>query len=139
MSTPTHGAQHKIAVKSASDVDESDDFAAQSFDLEVTREVVESHKLGDPDPQYLVSGKKGVSGSFSREWVSGDPGALGSRFEEAVQAGTEVWFGHYPEGDAAPEMQVNKAKCESWRLTGGLDGTLKEAVAYKGKTLTVTV
>ena len=139
MSTPTHGVQHKIAVKNASDVDVNDAFDAQEFDVGLDREQEESYKLGDPDPQYIVSGKKTVTGEFSREWVSGDPGALGERFDEAVDSGTEMWIGHYPEGDASPEIKVNNAKAESWRLRGGLDGTVKETVRYKGKTLAVSV
>lgn len=138
MSTPTHGVQHKMAVKNASDVDINDEFSSQEFDVGLNREQNESYKLGDPDPQYIISGKKTVDGEFTREWLKTDPGALGKRFDEAVDGGTEFWIAHYPEGDADPEVKVNNAKAESWRLRGGLDGTAKETVRYKGKTLAVT-
>lgn len=138
MSEPTHGVQHVIAVKNASTVAVTDAFPAQSFEVNANREQQESYQLGSPDVQKIHSGKKSNSGSFEREWISTDPGALAARFEEALDAGTEIWIAQYPEGDAAPEVKNNEAKIETWNLSGNLDGTVKERVGYKFKSLAIT-
>lgn len=135
MSVPQHGVSHLLAVKNSSGVAFGDAGSVKEFELTQDREVIERYEIGDPDPKQLVSGKKSVSGSFGMDWVSGSYSAVGSTLLVAVQAGTEVWVGHYPEGDVSPAIKANNAKFESWTLRGTIDGILENEVSYKAKTI----
>lgn len=136
MSVPTHGVQHLLAVKNSVGVAYTDAASVKEFELSAERETIERYEIGSPDPQQLVSGKKSFAGSWTYDWISGSYGAVASTLLVALEAGTEIWVGHYPEGDVAPYFRGDNAKLESWTLRGGIDGILENEVSYKAKGIT---
>ena len=130
------GTQHKVAMKNASDVAVTDADDVETFDLSQTRDQEERHAMGDPDVKEIKAGKmNAATGSIQRDYETGNFSALGSTPLAAMQAGTEAWVGHYPEGDAAPVIKANAVKISSWSLKGTINGLLKESFSYKGKTI----
>ena len=124
---------HLLAVKNSSGVAYTDADSVKEFELSAEREVIERYEIGDPDPQQLISGKKSFAGSWTYDWTDGNYSAVGATLLAALEAGTDIWVGHYPEGDATPFFKADNAKLESWTLRGGIDGLLELDLSYKAK------
>lgn len=137
MSVPQHGVSHLLAVKNSSGVAFTDADSVREFELSAEREQIERYEIGNPDPQQLVSGKKSFAGSWVWDWTSGNYSAISVTLLAALEAGTEVWVGIYPEGDAAPYFRADNAKLENWTLRGGIDGLLENEISYKALGITV--
>lgn len=133
-----HGSQAKFAMKTDNTVASSDAQGGLTYSMEQDGGVHSVHETGDRDPQEIKEGKIEIDGEFERDYESGNYSAVGSTLQQALESGTEVFPAIFPEGDASPKILMNNAKIGHWRISVDLDGEVKEAVRYKGKTIDIS-
>jgi len=136
----SHGVEQKFSGKASAPAytDEVSTDGVTSVGMDVSRDVLERHKLGSPDVQELKAGIKHANISIDGDWNEADFSAIGERLEEAVQNGSSNDFALFPDGDAVPKIQLDDVMLESFSIQSNLTDLLKYSARGKGKSMTIT-
>jgi len=114
----------------------------QSFDLEARRQLIEVHKLGDPDPQDIIAGvKRAITLTAVDLWL--DRRMIGPILsaKDFYETMTSVTVKLYPSGTGSGEryFDVAEVSWESVQIRGTTETLIEVTATMKGTVLTSAV
>jgi hypothetical protein len=135
-----HGIQGKFAAKTDNTVAYTDVDDTVEATITTGRDLIERWKMGDPDIQEILAGKKHpVEVTLRRHFKSGNFSSTGKSLAVLSQDGVVTYYAaFFPEGDASPKLLIGAGGFYDWHLGANLDGIQEETAKFKGKALAIT-